>query len=55
MQDSISSMTLNFLRFCSIKNANIPPLVNEPSCEKTGLRVSDQVGHKPDCTATEDG
>ena len=28
---------------------------NEPRCEKTGLRVSDQVQHKPGCTATEDG
>ena len=27
----------------------------EPRCEKTGLRVSDQVSHKPGCTATEDG
>ena len=28
--------------------------INEPRCEKTGLRVSDQVRHKPGCTATED-
>ena len=27
----------------------------EPRCEKTGLRVFDQVPHKPGCTATEDG
>ena len=27
----------------------------ESRCEKTGLRVSDQVRHKPGCTATEDG
>ena len=27
----------------------------EPRCEKTGLGVSDQVRHKPGCTATEDG
>ena len=29
--------------------------LNEPRCEKTGLRVSDQVRHKPGCAATEDG
>ena len=29
--------------------------LNEPRCEKTGLRVSDQVQHKPGCTTTEDG
>ena len=28
--------------------------LNEPRCEKTGLRVSDQVRHKPGCTVTED-
>ena len=27
----------------------------EPRCEKTGLRVSDQVRHKLGCAATEDG
>ena len=27
----------------------------EPRCEKTGLLGSDQVPHKPGCTATEDG
>ena len=30
-------------------------LLYEPRCEKTCLRVSDQVRHKPVCTATEDG
>ena len=30
-------------------------LLLEPRCEKTGLPVSDQVQHKPGCTATEDG
>ena len=28
---------------------------SEPRCDKTGLRDSDQVRHKPGCTATEDG
>ena len=27
----------------------------EPRREKTNILVSDQVPHKPDCTATEDG
>ena len=27
----------------------------EPRCEKTNVLVSDQVPHKPGCTATEDG
>ena len=27
----------------------------EPRCEKTCLRVSDQVPHKPGCTTTQDG
>ena len=27
----------------------------EPRCEKTGIGVSDQVRHKPGCTATGDG
>ena len=30
-------------------------MIFEPRCEKTGLRVSDQVRRKPGCTATEDG
>ena len=29
--------------------------VNEPHHEKTNIVVSDQVRHKPGCTATEDG
>ena len=29
--------------------------VNEPRHEKTNILVSDQVRHKPGCTATEDG
>ena len=29
--------------------------VNEPHHEKTNVQVSDQVQHKPGCTATEDG
>ena len=28
---------------------------NEHRCEKTVFGVSDQVRHKPSCTATEDG
>ena len=28
---------------------------NEPRHEKTNVLVSDQVRHKPDCAATEDG
>ena len=32
---------------------NQPP--NQPCREKTCLRVSDQVRHKPGCAATEDG
>ena len=28
---------------------------NEPGCERTNILVSDQVRHKPGCTATEDG
>ena len=31
------------------------PLLLEPRREKTGLRVSDQVRHKPSCTVTEAG
>ena len=30
-------------------------IIYEPRCEKTGLGVSDQVRHKPGCTATEYG
>ena len=30
-------------------------LLYEPRSEKTGLRGSDQVPHKPGCTATKDG
>ena len=30
-------------------------LSSEPRSEKTGLRGSDQVRHKPDCEVTEDG
>ena len=29
--------------------------INEPRCEKTGLRDFDLVRHKPGCSATEDG
>ena len=29
--------------------------INEPRHEKTNVLVSDQVRHKPGCTATEDG
>ena len=37
------------------KDFGVIPVINEPRCEKTGLRVSDQVRLKPGCTATEDG
>ena len=30
-------------------------LLCEPRCEKAGLRVSDEVPHKPGCTVIEDG
>ena len=30
-------------------------LIDEPRCEKIGLRGFDQVRHKPSCTDTEDG
>ena len=30
-------------------------IIYEPRCEKTNALVSDQVPHKPGCTATEDG
>ena len=30
-------------------------VTNEPRCEKVVFGVSDQVRHKPGCTATEDG
>ena len=30
-------------------------IINEPRHEKTNVLVSDQVRHKPGCTATEDG
>ena len=34
---------------------NFRSLSYEPRCEKTNVLVSDLVGHKPDCTAKEDG
>ena len=36
-------------------SCHIGDLVNEPPHEKTNVLVSDQVRHKPVCTATEDG
>ena len=35
--------------------AAINSMAYEHRCEATGLRVSDQVRHKPGCAATEDG
>ena len=32
-----------------------PQKINEPRHEKTNVLVSDQVRHKPGCTATENG
>ena len=46
--------------FYSCKNDNFQMkycdiFLFEPRCEKTGLRVSDHVRHKPGCTITEYG
>ena len=35
--------------------ATVGSRTNEPRHEKTNVLVSDQVRHKPGCTATEDG